>query len=247
MIMHQRPHYRTTRIAFALCCVWAVSGLPLLCSSSRAQDPFSGPDPFGGSIATGAVDDAFGAPVAAKPATPASGATLPAVDPDPVVRLLRSQTPKSPSEMADGLTWTIRLKRWDEVGRLLDRMQALNWSLEQKAAVARKMGSAMVLRMRSPESTLSDSQKGIAAELFQAPAQLTRDPAWIDQTINKLSSSLPAERRTAQLRLHDADATAIARLVNRLLAGDAKVPALQLAGAVNSFGDDGKKPCVPLA
>ncbi len=240
MIFPQRPHYRTSNIAFALCCAWVVSGSPLLCSQSYSQDPFSGPDPFGGTPATGAVDDAFGAPPVAKP-IPATGAALPVEDPDPVVRLLRSRTPKSPSEMADGLTWTIRLKRWDEVGRLLDRIQALNWSLEQKAAAARKMGSAMVLRMRSAESTLTDAQKGIAAELFQAPAQLTRDPAWIDQAIDKLASSIPAERRAAQLRLHDAGSAAIAHLVNRLLAGDSKVTARQLASATISFGEDGNE------
>jgi len=206
-----------------------------------AQDPFGGADPFGGTSPVGAADDAFGAQPAAKPATPTAGAALPVEDSDPIVRLLRDKTPSSPTAMADGLTWTIRLKRWDEVGRLLDRIQALNWSLEQKAAVARRMGSAMVLRMRSAESTLTDAQKGIAAQLFQAPAQLTRDPAWIDQAIDKLASDVPAERRAAQLRLHDAGSAGIARLVNRLLAGDSKVPAMQLASATSSFGDDGKE------
>ena len=196
-MIQQSPHYRTTKIAFALCSAFAVFLLPPL----LAQDPFSGADPFGGASAPGVVDDAFGAPAIAKPATTASGAPLPANDPDPVVRLLRNKTPKSPSEMADGLTWTIRLKRWDEVGRLLERMQSFNWSLEQRAAVARRMGSAMVLRMRSTESTLSETQKGLAAELFQAPSQLTRDPAWIDQAIDKLAScsaetlTSPARRR----------------------------------------------------
>ena len=236
-MIQQSPHYRTTKIAFALCSAFAVFLLPPL----LAQDPFSGADPFGVASAPGVVDDAFGAPAIAKPATTASGAPLPANDPDPVVRLLRNKTPKSPSEMADGLTWTIRLKRWDEVGRLLERMQSFNWSLEQRAAVARRMGSAMVLRMRSTESTLSETQKGLAAELFQAPSQLTRDPAWIDQAIDKLASTVAAERRTAQLRLHDAGSAAIARMVNRLLAGDVKVSALQLASATDSFGEDGKE------
>lgn len=241
MIIPQRPHYRTSKIALALCCAWVVSGSHFPCSLSMAQDPLDGAvaDPFGASPAPGAIDG-FTAPPAATPATSATGAKPLVEDADPVVRLLREKTPSSPTAMADGLTWTIRLKRWDEVGRLLDRIQAVNWSLDQKAAVARRMGAAMVLRMRSAEATLTDAQKAIAAELFQAPAQLTRDPAWIDQAIDKLASDVAAERRSAQLRLHDAGASGIARLVNRLLAGDSKVAALQLVTAANSFGDDGK-------
>lgn len=242
MMISQRTQNRTSRIAFAICCACAISGATFNCALSLAQDPFGGTDPFGGAGAVSDPNDTFGAQPAAQPTTPlATGAPLSVEDADPVVRLLREKTPSSPAAMADGLTWTIRLKRWDEVGRLLDRIQALNWSLDQKAAVARRMGAAMVLRMRSSEATLTDAQKNIAAQLFQAPSQLTRDPAWIDQTIDKLASDVAAERRAAQLRLHDAGSAGIKSLVNRLLAGDAKVPAQQLAVAANSFGEDGQE------
>lgn len=230
MTMHPIPYIRTIGIALTLSCVWAISSL-------AAQDPFGGDNPFGGTPAADA-GDAFGGPVV-NAAPPAANAPVPADDPDPVVSMLRSHPPKSPNDMADGLTWTIRLKRWDEVGRLLDRLQTLNWSLEQRALVARRIGAAMLLRMRSAESTLSDAQKSIAAELYQAPSQIVRDPAWIDQAIDQLASLIPAERRAAQLRLHDASSAAVARLVNRLLAGDAKVSTLQLASAASSFGADG--------
>ncbi len=231
MIMQQRSYNRTLRITLALYCVWA--GSPL-----TAQDPFGGDSPFASAPAADA-GDAFNAPSAKPAAAPSNAADITADDPDPVVRMLRSHPPKSPNDMADGLTWTIRLKRWDEVGRLLDRLQSLNWSLEQRAQVARRMGAAMVLRMRSSDSTLSEAQKVVAAELFQAPAEIVRDAAWIDNAIDQLASLVPAERRAAQLRLHDASSAAISRLVNRLLAGDSKVSSLQLASATTSFGADG--------
>ncbi len=232
MTMHF-PIGRTAKIALTLCCVLSFSPLP-------AQDPFggSGSDPFGGGSPTG-NDDAFGSQPAAKAATQVNGGSVPADDPDPIVRMLRSHPPKTPNDMADGLTWTIRLKRWDEVGRLLDRLQSFKWPLEQKAIVARRMGTSILLRMRSAETTLSDAQKAIALELLQAPAKMVRDPAWIDETIDKLASLVPAERRAAQLKLHDASSAAIARLVNRLLAGDARVSAPLLASAASSFGDEG--------
>ena len=229
MIMKPVPFKRTLKIVLTLACALGFS-------PAFAQDPFGGDSPFGAPANAG--NDAFAPPSAQKPATPAAAA-VPADDPDPVIRMLRSHPPKTPNDLADGLTWTIRLKRWDEVGRLLDRLQALNWTLDQKAAVARRMGAAMVLRMRSADAAISDAQKNVATELFQAPSQLVRDPAWIDQAIDKLGSVVPAERRAAQLRLHDAGSAAVSRLVNRLLAGDAKVPAIQLASTANSFGADG--------
>ncbi len=231
MTIQQNSYNRTIRIVLAFYCAWAASPL-------AAQDPFEGDNPFGG-MPTADAADTFGASVATPAAARGAGPEMTADDPDPVVRMLRSHPPKTPIAMADGLTWTIRLKRWDEVGRLLDRMQSLNWSLEQRAQVTRRMGAAMVLRMRSGESTLSDAQKVFAAELYQAPAQIVRDPAWIDKAIDQLASLVPAERRAAQLRLHDASSSAIGRLVNRLLAGDTKVRPLQLASAASSFGADG--------
>ncbi len=229
MFNQQHSYNRYLSIA-AVICLWFAAG------GSYAQEPA---DPFGGAPADGDVFS--GAPVPQVGAASAKANEIPADDPDPVIRMLRSHPPKSPDDFADGLTWTIRLKRWDEVGRLLERLQAMNWSLEQKATIARRMGAAMVLRMRSAEATLTEAQKSVAGELFQAPSQLVRDPAWIDQTIDALASLVPAERRAAQLRLHDGSSMAIARLVNRLLAGDPKVAPLQLASATVSFGEDGKE------
>ena len=231
MTMQQVSYKRNLRIVLTLTCVLAISPL-------AAQDPFGGDNPFGGAPMD-AANDAFGAQPATKPAAQVAPGQVVADDPDPIIRMLRSNPPKTPNDIADGLTWTIRLKRWDEVGRLLDRVQSLNWTLEQKATAARRMGTAMILRMRTADASISDAQKNVAGELLQAPAQLVQDPAWIDQAIDKLASLVPAERRSAQLKLHDASSSAIARLVNRLLAGDAKVPALQLATAASSFGGEG--------
>jgi hypothetical protein len=227
-------HYRTpltsAAFSFALCLVLSV---PL----HGQEDPFGGNDPFGGGAMGADPGNAFGTP--AVPVAPPDASAIREEDPDPIIRMLRSHPPKTPAAMSDALTWTIRLRRWDEVGRLLDRVSAAGWTLEQKAEIARRVGSAALLRMRNPDAILTDAQKKVASDLFHAPGELARNPQWIEQTIDKLASSSLPERQVARLRLHDAGALAIERLVNRLLAGDSKVAPEVLAASTYSFGDEG--------
>ncbi len=237
MTIYLQVQNRNCFIASVQCCaLWGIMSAPLI----GQVDPFGGADPFaGGAMASdpNAATGAFAQPVG--PVAVANPNAIREEDPDPIIRMLRSHPPKLPTEFADGLTWTIRLKRWDEVGRLLDRLAAAGWTSEQKADVARRVGSAALLRMSNPEAELSDAQKSVASELFHAPATLARDPQWIDLTIDKLASSSAPERQIAQLRLHDAGALGIERVVNRLLAGDPKVAPAVLAAVANSYGEDG--------
>lgn len=204
---------------------------------TRAQE-----DMFGGTAAeptdifAGGADPA---PATTEAATSAPGDDLLQQDPDPVVRMLRSERPKTPAKMADGLTWTIRLKRWDEVGRLLDQVNANGWTVEQRAEIARQLGTAMLLRMRANESALTPAQAAMAKEIQMAPGTLARQPEWIDQNVLKLGSGALADRQLATARLHDAGSIGLERLVNRLLAGDTEVAPERLAAAAATFARPG--------
>lgn len=202
-------------------------------TSDLGADPAS---PFGG----------FGQPVQpeAAVAVPSSGATdLPESDPDPIIRLLRESPPQTPAEMAEGLTWVARMKRWDEVRRLLDAIAAKNWSLGELAELADAGGESLWMRLLTFTSELSDEQRKLLDSIASAKATQARDPAWLDGWIEKLSHPQPGERRLAQLRLRVGGTAAIARLIERLLSSDAstdaKVDRSMLAGTIAEFGDEG--------
>ncbi len=209
----------------------------------HAQNPFdSGAfDPGTTTSDPQSAFGAFGGPNS--PMVPAA-ANQPAAapeekDPDPVVRMLRASPPKTPEDMADGLTWMVRIRRWDEVGRLLDQIQSAGWSLSQRAALARSGKSSLWVRLRSDQAELSDPQREIVMQILRAPAEIARDLKWIDGWIAKLGSSSAGERRLAQLRLQDGGSVAVQQLVSRLLSGDSAATPIMLAGTIVEFGSDG--------
>ncbi len=209
----------------------------------QATNPFGGmgesvgDSPFGGF----AQPDATGSAAAASAATPAAGSAEVAIDdePDPVVRMLRQNPPQTPADMAQGLTWMIRFKRWDEVRRLLDSVSSKGWSLDQLSELAKSGEASLWLRLSADEAGLSDAQKQLLSDVQAAPTKLARDPAWLERWIEKLASPQPGERRLAQLRLQDGGTIAIGRLMDHLLAGDSKVDAGMLAGTIAQFGERG--------
>lgn len=253
------------RISFLILLIFVSQSIHL-----PGQDPFggdsAGQDPFGGGagqdpFALGNGTDPFGSGVSAAPAANNGGLGIPgfsgsaqaagvqnaqsvdqtqAPDSDPVVRLLRVSPPKSPKEMARGLTWMTRLKRWDEVGRLLDLTASMNWSAAEQAELSRAAGAALWVRLRGDEPGLSDAHRQLVGEIMRAPSILARDPKWIDQYIDQLGSPALGEQRLAQLKLQDAGAKAVERLVARLLDGDARVSPVTLAATALMFGSDGQ-------
>ncbi|WP_145086175.1 hypothetical protein [Aureliella helgolandensis] len=221
-----------------------------------AQNPF-GESPFGESTAGDSVNpfgaasdpgdgNGFGgfapaAPVAGNSAaaSEATAATEVEDDPDPVVQAVRQQPPETPEEMAKALTWLVRIKRFDEAKRWLDHLATLNWNQQELAQLARSGGSSLWVRLRAPEAELSAAQSKLISEIFTAPAELARDLTSINGWIDRLASKSAGQRRLAQLRLQDASLVAVQRLIDRLLAGDALVPAEMLAGTILEFGRDG--------
>ncbi len=235
-------------LSVALCLAMLVSSTSLLAqdpfdSSAAADNPFDAADPGADSASP---FSGFSQP--AQPEAPAAAAstvgTDPSeVDPDPIIRLLRESPPQTPAEMAEGLKWVVRLKRWDEVRRLLDSIAAKNWSLSQMADLADAGGEALWFRLSVDEAELSDEQRKLLSGIVSAKATQARDPAWLDGWIEKLSHPQPGERRLAQLRLRAGGTAAITRLIERLLSSedstDSKVDHGMLAGTIAEFGDEG--------
>lgn len=215
---------------------WIALGAILLApaslSAQDAQDPFGAGNPFGG-----AADNA--AAVAQPPvAAPAAAAPL-AEDPDPLVRMLRHSPPQTPEEYAQALEWLVRIGRWDEIGRQLDALQRAGWNREQLAELSSAGGANLWYRLREGGKELTDAQKKLVSDIAALPAQLAREPQWLDSWIDRLAAPTAGERLEAQLRLERASRPAIERLCARLLAGDQRVSGRALVESLLQFPGDG--------
>ena len=218
-----------------------------LAATVPAQDPFGGgaatDNPFGGPADAASPFGGFGQAAPAAEAAPAAAATATAPteqDPNPIIRLLRETPPQTPEEMAEGLTWVVRLKRWDEVRRLLDEIAGKQWDLPQLAQLASAGGESLWFRLSVDEAGLSEEQRKLLDSIVAAQGTLARDPAWLDNWIEKLAHPQPGERRLAQLRLQEGGPAAITRLLERLFDGSANVDAGMLAGTIAQFGSTGR-------
>ncbi len=229
---------------------FAIAFALLLAVAARAQEPFgSSPmesNPFGSADPSAAVEPSspFGGverPVGGEPAVELNNAatTNEVAEANPVVLMLRENPPETPVEMAKGLSWMMRFKRWDEVRRLLDSVIAKNWSLPELSELSKSGDPTLWLRLSVDEAGLNEAQRGIVESVLAAPSQLARDSAWLDKWIDRLAHPQAGERRLAQIKLLDGGEVAIQQLLQRLMSGDAKIDAGMLAGTVAEFGETG--------
>jgi hypothetical protein len=201
-----------------------------------SDDPFSA-DPFSGAApaAPAAAPRAAGPNARAGQGTPGRLSTD---DPDPLVRLLRANPPQTPADVAEAIQWMTQASRWDEVRRYLDFAQGAGWSREQLAQFSRIGGAPLWNHIRTQRADINAAQQAFLGEILVLPSQLTHDPQWIDNWINRLASE-PGDRRVAELRLHEASRFAVARLTQRLMAGEQAVPPERLVEALLQFRGDG--------
>lgn len=212
-----------------LAVVWFSPAMLLSQEPFGAGDPFASPDP--------AADVTAASPAPAL--VPNASAAPIADDEDPLVRILRANPPKTTAEFAETLEWMVRIRRWDEVGRYLDQIQRAGWTRDQLADLSQAGGASLWSRLRGAASELSDAQRNFVREVAALPAQLARDPQWIDGWINQLAATTAGERREAQLRLLRAQRAAVARLSLHLLASHPRVSGVMLVEALLEFDADG--------
>ena len=139
------------------------------------------------------------------------------------------------------MTWTVRIKRWDEVKRLLGQLRAGGWNLEQQSELSREAGATLWYRMRQADAGLTEEELGLITELLVVPGKLARETTNIDRWIAALASPTAGERRKAQLGLQAGGMVALQRLSERLLDGASDVEPAILASTIMSFGRDGRE------
>ncbi len=247
MIQNHLPSVLWASVLRAPVLIAMCLGTCWLSGSLCGQDPFgdnpfgdsapAGTDPFGNAAATG---DVFGADPNATSSAAVVNAPVLMEDADPIVRALRSNPPRTPKQWADALTWMVRIKRWDEVKRLLNELQTADWSLDEKAQLSREAGATIWYRIRQADAELTPEQLQLVGQLLAAPGQLARDTASIDRWITALASQDMAQRKRALQGLHDGGLVALQRLTERLLDGSSGVDPQTLAVTIDSFGRDGR-------
>ncbi len=202
----------------------------LLLSSSLMAQPPEG-DPFGGAPAGdpfqaggAAAGDAMDADVAAGAAGNQPAAQVSEDDSNPLVRLLRTNPPKTPAEFAETLQWMVRIGRWDEISRYITILQKANWNQNQLAELSMAGGADLWFKLRDAGTELTDAQREFIRSVAALPAKMSRDPQWLDGWIARLASKSPADRREAQLRIMRGGRAAVERLCLHLMSGHPRVP-----------------------
>lgn len=218
---------------------------PFSAAVATAQDLFSpddGDNPFATSDADPGAGSIFGGGNAVAPALAGNiGATTSGgggEETSPIVLMLRENPPKTPTEMAQGLSWMHSIGRAGEVDRLLGI--AAGWSDQMKIELAREAGGAFWIKLRSRASGLTDASRTTLQEIQESPSRQARSPQWIDRWASMLASDQPGEVQLAQLRLQDAGKNAIANLLGRLTSGQGNIPAERLVRAIAAFGEEGE-------
>ena len=217
----------------------------LLISGSAPAQPPAEADPFatgGGDPFAAPGDASMAAGDTSDDAAAAAGAAAGPVgedDPNPLVRMLRVNPPKTPTEYAETLEWMVRIGRWDEISRYLSLLQKSNWNQNQLMELSLAGGADLWFKLRDTKSELTDAQREFMRMVSGLPAKLARDPQWLDGWILRLAAKTPGERREAQLRLMRGGRAAIERLCVHLMAGHPRVSGGLLADALLQFQPDG--------
>jgi|688.fasta_scaffold00384_24 hypothetical protein len=230
------------------------SGIAVSASSlARAQDdPFSSDDPFNTPASDSAMESEgtdggfdYQEP-AAEDESPSASATATDAksDPldrnlDPLIAILRENPPRTLTELGRAIGWMTQLGHWAEVSKLLDQVNSKKPNQSQLAEVARAAGGGTWIRLRQADVGIDQPRRDLVTSILAAPANVARDASVIDGWIDQLASGQPGQRRLAQLRLQDGSKVAVARLVERLLEGNAKATPEMLAGSLVQFGSDG--------
>ncbi len=116
-------------------------------------DPFAvggGVDPFAtpGDAPAGDDMNASADAGAASAPTGAANAQLGEDDPNPLVRMLRTNPPKTPADFAEAIEWMSRIGRWDEVSRYINLLQKSNWNQNQLSELSLAGGADLWFKLR---------------------------------------------------------------------------------------------------
>ncbi|MFN9434520.1 MAG: hypothetical protein ACK6DC_06210 [Planctomycetota bacterium] len=193
-----------------------------------AQDPFSD---FGDG------ENGAGAPVAAPERRAGDSEDVDLKERDAVVLSLRRDPPRDAIGIAKALQWMVRIRRWDEAGRWLDKLGAGGMSPAVARQIVDAIGAKPLLDLEMQLNGLTDTQRAAAARIRMLAAQALQDPGSLASSVSQLRSPSKGDRLTAYEALKAAGAPGITAMLNAMLDENAQPPSNSMVEAFSLLGD----------
>lgn len=174
-----------------------------LCVAVLAQDPFGGPDPFGGGASPFGDDE------------PAATATAPKQeeeDESPLKAQLLEHARRGFLQRAVAIASLVRTGRYEDADQLLTALANQNPDAATLAAMSREIGPALFLRMKTSDR-ISDAAKGMLDRMGAAAIAEAESVDRLRQAIDGLDAASVDTRLASSRTLIAGGNAAVAELV----------------------------------
>ncbi len=192
---------------------------------AESQDPFVGGD---------AEPDDVSPIVASKGSDRA--ASLAPNERSAVVLSVRSNPPRTPSELARAIQLMTRIRRWDEVGHWLDEAVKLGLNEANATKMVQTAGTQTFLQLTSLDAGLSDLRRANARKILELASAAANNPTKLKTSVSALGSLSKTERIQAFRALESAGNRGVAALINFMLAEGSAAPSPTMCEAFALMG-----------
>ncbi len=153
-----------------------------------------------------------------------------------VVLSLRTNPPRTASELARAIQLMARIQRWDEVGHWLDEAVKLGLNEENAMQMVQNAGTQTFLQLTSREANLSDLRKTNATKILNLVSAATNNPNKLIGNVVSLRSNNRTVRIQAHRALESAGNRGVSALINHLLAESSTAPNATMSEAFSLMG-----------
>ncbi len=153
-----------------------------------------------------------------------------------VVLSLRSNPPRTASELARAIQLLARIRRWDEVGNWLDEAVKLGLNETNATQMVQAAGTQTFLQLTSPEARLSAPRKANAKKILDLASAAANNPKKLIESVASLRSNNKTERIQAHRYLASAGNRGVSALINHMLAEGTAAPTPTLCESFSLMG-----------
>ncbi len=153
-----------------------------------------------------------------------------------VVLSVRSNPPRTVSELARAIQLMSRIRRWDEVGHWLDEAVKLGLNEANATKMVQTAGTQTFLQLISLDAGLSDLRRSNAKKILELASSAANNPKKLVASVSALGSLNKTERIQAFRALESAGNRGVAALINFMLAEGSAAPSPTMCEAFTLMG-----------